>query len=151
MERVMAHLERVVKVKSSNSRWKESTSLPHTMRNFWSIHVFRKRERILLTWRDLETNYFVSCISTERERESQAYFESTGEQAPPPRACQTICPSKYWIRRLPFPPSVSRGINFRLSAINRPVYLGKLANQWKAGNIRDSIYNWARCRWRFSN
>lgn len=37
------------------------------------------------------------------------------------------------------------GINFRLSAINRPVYLGKLANQWKAGNIRDSIYNWAHC------
>lgn len=37
------------------------------------------------------------------------------------------------------------GINFRLSAINRPVYLGKLANQWKVGNIRDSIYNWAHC------
>lgn len=37
------------------------------------------------------------------------------------------------------------GINFRLSAINRPVYLGKFANQWKAGNIHDSIYNWAHC------
>lgn len=100
------HLQRSrLKIKSSGFKWGKKRVLLSKeedlhRRNALVPAIFhcgraqifdRFRERILLTRRDLETNYFVSRVSTERE----ATLESTGEQAPPPRACQTICPSKY--------------------------------------------------------
>lgn len=155
------HLQRSrLKIKSSGFKWgkrefssrkkKISTGgmLSHR-REYFTVdraQIFdRFRERILLTRRDLETNYFVSRVSTERE----ATLESTGEQRFLLVHVKRFVPQniEFVVYRRTTTPSHPRftGINFRLSAINRPVYLGKLANQWKAGNIRDSIYNWAHC------